>query len=74
MPTRTRQLALNIQLGMTIFFFAGAVVGFLFLRDAPSWMARNLWWISLAVAVADLAALVLMAKRFSQISDPDTDR
>lgn len=74
MTTRSQKLALNIQLGMTIFFFAGAVIGLLFLRDAPSWMARNLWWISLAVALADLAALVLMTKRFGQRSGTDTDR
>ena len=73
MTTRSRQLAFNLQLGMTIFFFAGAVIGFLFLRDEPSWMARNLWWISLLVAVADLAALVLMAKRFEQHPAPESD-
>lgn len=73
MTVRSRQLALNIQLGMTIFFFAGAVVAFLFLRDQPSWMARNLWWISLLVAVTDLAALVLMAKRFKRDSGSGTD-
>ena len=69
MASRQQRLLLNVQLGMTIFFFIGAAIAFLFLRDEPSWMAQNLWWISLLVAIADLAAFVFMANRFKQSSD-----
>ena len=69
MPSRSHKLLLNVQLGMTLFFFAGAIVAFLFLREQPSWTARNLWWISLIIAFADLAAFGVMAKRFRQASD-----
>lgn len=69
MASRNQRLLLNVQLGMTIFFFAGAVVSFLFLRDEPSWMAQNLWWISLFVAIADLTAFVAMANRFKKNDD-----
>ena len=69
MASRQQRLLLNVQLGMTIFFFFGAVISFLFLRDQPSWMAQNLWWISLLVAFADFAAFVIMANRFKQSAD-----
>ena len=63
MSDKARQIAINVQFGMTIFFLAGAVLCFIFLRDSESWLTANLWWISLLVGLADLAALVFMIKK-----------